>query len=101
MARTVRSIRPEAPAKRSAPRLRAGQLATARLFVAEGARVHLAGLGKDKLAGAAGVLGADRAGWSVTDVTREEQVAAALAQAAGRFGRLDVLSATRVNAVIP
>ena len=66
-------------------------LATARLFVAEGARVHLAGLVKDKLVAAAAGLGADRADWSVTDVTREEQVAAALAQAAGRFGRLDVL----------
>ena len=66
-------------------------LATARLFVAERARVHLAGLVKDKLVAAAAGLGADRADWSVTDVTREEQVAAALAQAAGRFGRLDVL----------
>ena len=66
-------------------------LATARLFVAEGARVHLAGLAKDQLAAAAAELGPESAGWSVTDVTEEDQVAAALAQAAGRFGRLDVL----------
>jgi NAD(P)-dependent dehydrogenase (short-subunit alcohol dehydrogenase family) len=31
------------------------------------------------------------AGWSVTDVTDEERVAAAVAQAVGRFGGLDVL----------
>jgi NAD(P)-dependent dehydrogenase (short-subunit alcohol dehydrogenase family) len=66
-------------------------LATAGLFAAEGARVHLAGLSADLLAGAAAGLGADVAGWSVTDVTDEEQVAAAVAQAVGRFGGLDVL----------
>ena len=66
-------------------------LATARLFVAEGARVHLAGLAKDRLAAAAAELGAGSVEWSVTDVTEEDQVASALAQAAGRFGRLDVL----------
>jgi NAD(P)-dependent dehydrogenase (short-subunit alcohol dehydrogenase family) len=66
-------------------------LACARLFVAEGARVHLAGLAKDKLEAAAAELGPDVAAWSVTDVTEEDQVAAALRQAADRFGRLDVL----------
>jgi NAD(P)-dependent dehydrogenase (short-subunit alcohol dehydrogenase family) len=66
-------------------------LATARLFAAEGARVHLAGLSAGLLAGAAAELGADVVGWSVTDVTDEEQVAAAVAQAVGRFGGLDIL----------
>ncbi len=66
-------------------------LATARLFAAEGARVHLAGLAKDQLIAAAAELGTGVAEWSVTDVTEEEQVAAALAQAVSRFGRLDVL----------
>ena len=66
-------------------------LACARLFVAEGARVHLAGLVKDQLEAAAAELGPDAAGWSVTDVTEEDQVAAALRQAVERFGRLDVL----------
>ncbi len=65
-------------------------LATARLFVAEGARVHLAGLRGDLLESAAGELG-DSASWSVTDVTDEDQVAAAMAQATHRFGPLDVL----------
>ncbi|MGH3301017.1 MAG: SDR family NAD(P)-dependent oxidoreductase [Streptosporangiaceae bacterium] len=66
-------------------------LATARLFVAEGARVHLAGLRKDELAAAGAELGAGAASWSVTDVTEEDQVIAALAQATDRFGSLDVL----------
>jgi NAD(P)-dependent dehydrogenase (short-subunit alcohol dehydrogenase family) len=66
-------------------------LATARLFVAEGARVHLAGLRRDLLAAAADELGADAASWSVTDVTEEDEVIAALARATDRFGRLDVL----------
>ena len=66
-------------------------LATARLFAAEGARVHLAGLSADRLAAAAAELGPDVAGWSVTDVTDEDQVIVALAQAVDRFGGLDVL----------
>ncbi len=66
-------------------------LACARVFVAEGARVHLAGLMKDRLEEAVAELGADVASWTVTDVTEEDQVAAALEHAAGRFGRLDVL----------
>lgn len=66
-------------------------LATARLFAAEGARVHLAGLRASLLEEAAAGLGADTAGWSVADVTDEEQVAAAVAEAARRFGGLDVI----------
>jgi NAD(P)-dependent dehydrogenase (short-subunit alcohol dehydrogenase family) len=66
-------------------------LATARLFVAEGARVHLAGLRKDLLAAASDELGADAVSWSVTDVTEEDEVIAALERATDRFGGLDVL----------
>ena len=66
-------------------------LATARLFAAEGARVHLAGLSTDRLIAAAAELGPDVASWSVTDVTDEDQVIVALAQAVERFGGLDVL----------
>ena len=66
-------------------------LATARLLVAEGARVHIAGLVKDRLAAAAAELGPEAASWSVTDVTEEEQVVMALRQAADRFGGLDIL----------
>jgi NAD(P)-dependent dehydrogenase (short-subunit alcohol dehydrogenase family) len=66
-------------------------LATARLFVAEGARLHIAGLRRELLEQAAGELGPDAVSWSVTDVTEEDQVAAAIAQATERFGPLDVL----------
>jgi NAD(P)-dependent dehydrogenase (short-subunit alcohol dehydrogenase family) len=65
-------------------------LATARLFVAEGACVHLAGLHRERLADAGAELGA--AGTtSVTDVTDESQVAAAFRQAVDAFGRLDII----------
>jgi NAD(P)-dependent dehydrogenase (short-subunit alcohol dehydrogenase family) len=66
-------------------------LATARLFAAEGARVHLAGLHAGRLAEAVAEFGPDVASCSVTDVTDEGQVAAAVGQAVDRFGGLDVL----------
>lgn len=66
-------------------------LATARLFVAEGAQVHLAGLVRSRLADAVAELGPDVADFSVTDVTVEEQVSSAVEQAVSRFGALDVL----------
>ena len=72
-------------------------LACARLFVAEGASVHLAGLARSGLEAAVAELGPDVADFSVTDVTVEDQVAAALRQAAARFGGLDICSATRVS----
>src|SRR5215831_17372075 len=66
-------------------------LATARLFATEGAQVHLAGLHAGRLAEAVAELGPDVAACSVTDVTDEGQVIAAVAQAVDRFGGLDVL----------
>jgi NAD(P)-dependent dehydrogenase (short-subunit alcohol dehydrogenase family) len=66
-------------------------LACARLFVAEGASVHLAGLARSRLEAAVAELGPDLADFSVTDVTVEEQVMAALQQTAARFGGLDIL----------
>jgi NAD(P)-dependent dehydrogenase (short-subunit alcohol dehydrogenase family) len=66
-------------------------LATARLFAAEGAQVHLAGLHAGRLAEAVAELGEDVAASSVTDVTDEGQVIAAVTQAVDRFGGLDVL----------
>jgi len=66
-------------------------LATARLFAAEGARVHLAGLHAGRLAETVAELGPDAAAYSVTDVTDEGQVIDAVAQAVDRFGGLDVL----------
>ncbi|MGH2894432.1 MAG: SDR family NAD(P)-dependent oxidoreductase, partial [Solirubrobacteraceae bacterium] len=64
-------------------------LATARAFVAEGARVLIADLDRAALKHAAGELGDDAAAWAVTDVTDPDQVNAAVGQTVERFGRLD------------
>jgi NAD(P)-dependent dehydrogenase (short-subunit alcohol dehydrogenase family) len=64
--------------------------ATARAFVAEGARVCLIGLVADSLRAGASELG-DAATWTVADVTDSVQVKAAVAGAAETFGRLDVV----------
>jgi NAD(P)-dependent dehydrogenase (short-subunit alcohol dehydrogenase family) len=66
-------------------------LATARLFVAEGARVHLVGIDEPKLESAVRALGGDIALASVADVTSEEAVRRAVAEGADHFGRLDVV----------
>ncbi|MFE2430065.1 SDR family NAD(P)-dependent oxidoreductase [Streptomyces sp. NPDC059373] len=66
-------------------------LATARLFAAEGARVHLVGLDKASLAEAVESIGANRCAASVGDVTNAGQVQAAVEEALERFGRLDVV----------
>jgi NAD(P)-dependent dehydrogenase (short-subunit alcohol dehydrogenase family) len=67
-------------------------LATARLFIREGAKVAITGRRQDSLDAAAAELGPDllalRA--DVTDVAAIEQ---AVAKAAGTFGRLDILFA--------
>jgi NAD(P)-dependent dehydrogenase (short-subunit alcohol dehydrogenase family) len=65
-------------------------MATARAFVAEGARVCLIGLEADPLLAGASALG-DAATWTVADVTDSVQVKAAVAGAAEAFGRLDVV----------
>ena len=62
-------------------------LATARAFVAEGARVLIADLDREALERAAGELGGDVA-WAVTDVTDPGQVQAAVAQTVDHFGAL-------------
>ena len=62
-------------------------LATARLFVAEGARVHLVGIDEPKLASAVQALGEDGALASVADVTSEEAVVRAVAEGSDHFGR--------------
>jgi NAD(P)-dependent dehydrogenase (short-subunit alcohol dehydrogenase family) len=64
-------------------------LATARAFVAEGARVLIADLDGAALDRAAGELGDDLVAWAVTDVTDPGQVEAAVAQTVDRFGALN------------
>jgi NAD(P)-dependent dehydrogenase (short-subunit alcohol dehydrogenase family) len=66
-------------------------LATARLFVSEGARVHLVGIDNDKLRAAVDELGNDNAFASVADVTDERAVELAVAAGVDRFGRFDVV----------
>jgi NAD(P)-dependent dehydrogenase (short-subunit alcohol dehydrogenase family) len=66
-------------------------LATARLFVLEGARVHLVGIDEAKLSAAADELGHDNALSSVADVTDEDAVRDAVAAGVDRYGRFDVV----------
>jgi NAD(P)-dependent dehydrogenase (short-subunit alcohol dehydrogenase family) len=65
-------------------------LATARAFVAEGARVMIVDLEGEGLARAAEGLGPDAVAHHVADVTSEEQVRDAVRATLERFGRLDV-----------
>jgi NAD(P)-dependent dehydrogenase (short-subunit alcohol dehydrogenase family) len=67
-------------------------MATARAFIAEGARVLLAGVSEPDLRAGAAELG-ERAAWMVTDVTDSAQVKAAVQAAVAQFGRLDVVVA--------
>jgi NAD(P)-dependent dehydrogenase (short-subunit alcohol dehydrogenase family) len=66
-------------------------LATARLFVSEGARVHLVGIDESRLSSAVEELAQDNALSSVADVTDEQAVARAVAEGVDRYGRLDVV----------
>jgi NAD(P)-dependent dehydrogenase (short-subunit alcohol dehydrogenase family) len=66
-------------------------LATARLFVSEGARVHLVGIDESMLSAAVAELGENKALASVADVTDEDAVARAVADGVERYGRLDVV----------
>ena len=64
--------------------------ATVRLFVQEGAAVAIADLQDDRGRRLAGELG-DRAAYVRTDVSREPDVQAAVAETVRRFGRLDCI----------
>jgi NAD(P)-dependent dehydrogenase (short-subunit alcohol dehydrogenase family) len=65
--------------------------ATAYAFVAAGARVVIADLDESALERTAASIGDDDdVAWAVTDVTRSDQVEAAVGLTAERFGRLDV-----------
>src|ERR1700737_3520840 len=72
-------------------------LATARLFVAEGAKVVITGRNKETLAAAAKELGPN-AFAVAADATDIEATEAAIKQAAGKFGKFDIVFA---NAGIP
>jgi NAD(P)-dependent dehydrogenase (short-subunit alcohol dehydrogenase family) len=65
-------------------------LATARAFVAEGAKVMIADLDEGSLERAAASLGGDGMAWRATDVTDSDQVAAAVNATVDQFGGLDI-----------
>jgi NAD(P)-dependent dehydrogenase (short-subunit alcohol dehydrogenase family) len=66
-------------------------LATARLFVSEGAAIQIVGIDQDGLAAAADELGPERALSSIADVNDEDAVARAVAEGVERYGRFDVV----------
>jgi NAD(P)-dependent dehydrogenase (short-subunit alcohol dehydrogenase family) len=66
-------------------------LASARLFVHEGARVHLVGIQEARLKEAVEQIGPERAFASVADVTDEQGTHDAISSGYDHFGRLDVL----------
>jgi NAD(P)-dependent dehydrogenase (short-subunit alcohol dehydrogenase family) len=66
-------------------------LASAKLFVREGAKVVLVGIEKAKLEAAVEEIGAENAVSAVADVTDSAAVKAAVAAGVERFGRLDVV----------
>ncbi|MFC5061863.1 SDR family NAD(P)-dependent oxidoreductase [Actinomycetospora atypica] len=66
-------------------------LASAKLFVAEGAKVVLVGIGEDGLESAVAEIGEDHAVSAVADVTDSAAVAAAVRTGVDRFGNLDVV----------
>jgi NAD(P)-dependent dehydrogenase (short-subunit alcohol dehydrogenase family) len=72
-------------------------LAAAKLFVAEGARVHLVGLDAAKLKAAVEDIGDDRALGSVADVADESAVADAVRAGVERYGHYDVLFSNAGN----
>lgn len=65
-------------------------LATAKRFVAEGAKVMLVDVQAEALASAVADLGDDVAAFHVADVSQEEDVKAYVAQTIERYGRIDV-----------
>jgi NAD(P)-dependent dehydrogenase (short-subunit alcohol dehydrogenase family) len=72
-------------------------LAGARLFVNEGAQVHLVGLDETKLKAATDELDPDRALASVADVADEHAVQEAVRVGVERFGHYDVLFSNAGN----
>src|SRR5689334_3908130 len=72
-------------------------LATARLFLAEGARVALIDLRQAELKRAAESLGHGSVMTFVADVSRDEDVAAAVEAVCAKFGPIDVLFSNAGN----
>jgi len=66
-------------------------VATARLLLQEGAKVMLIDLREAELKNAAAEIGGDCLAWSVSDVTRSDQIQAFVKATVSKWGRIDVL----------
>ncbi len=77
--------------------------ATARVFLREGARVLLVDVQEAELRRLGDQIASENLGWSVADVTNATDVAAYVATARERFGKIDVLfsNAGTVGAIAP
>jgi NAD(P)-dependent dehydrogenase (short-subunit alcohol dehydrogenase family) len=72
-------------------------LAAAKLLHAEGARIMLVDLDEASLNTAAASVASDRVASRAADVTKADQVSACIADAVGRFGKIDVLFSNAGN----
>ncbi|MEJ2374553.1 MAG: SDR family NAD(P)-dependent oxidoreductase [Pseudolabrys sp.] len=66
-------------------------LASAKLLLAEGARVMLVDANGNAAEKAAAEIACDRVAWAAADVTRSDDVKASVAAAVERFGKIDLL----------
>lgn len=71
--------------------------ATARLFVAEGARVMLVDIDEASLKALSSEFGASVVGFSVTDVSRSDEIREMFERTVARFGRVDVIFSNAGN----
>jgi NAD(P)-dependent dehydrogenase (short-subunit alcohol dehydrogenase family) len=72
-------------------------LASAKLLHKEGAKVMLVDLNEAALKKAAAEIGGDAVAWSVADITKSDQVKAAIAATVGKWGKIDVLFSNAGN----
>src|SRR5580692_2425706 len=72
-------------------------LASAKLLHAEGAKVMLVDLNDDALKKATADIGGDSVAWSTADVTKSDQVKAAMASTVSKWGKIDVLFSNAGN----
>ena len=72
-------------------------LASAKLLHAEGAKVMLVDLNDAALKKVAADIGGDSVAWSAADVTKSDQVKAAMANTVSKWGKIDVLFSNAGN----
>jgi NAD(P)-dependent dehydrogenase (short-subunit alcohol dehydrogenase family) len=72
-------------------------LASAKLLHAEGAKVMLVDLNEAALKKAAAEISGDSVAWSVADITKSDQVKAAMASTVSEWGKIDVLFSNAGN----